>query len=162
MRRRGDWTLEMDDELRDLIEGQKLTYPQAGLIMGRTRNSIAGRCSRLGIHAVPPIKPLKPKPIPKPRIRPSRARKPPTVIVPQIPIRDGLAVLGLPRALLERGRRQCQFPLGDPREKDFGYCPNHKIPYQVYCLAHFKISRVAIKARVAQHWQVGSGREGQK
>lgn len=151
----------MDIELRDLIEGKKLDYQKAGKAMGRSRNSIAGRCYRLGIHAVPPTKPLK-HPKPRIRIRPSRARKPPTAISVQIPIGDGSAVLGLPRALLERGRRQCQFPIGDPTKPDFSYCTAPRQPHMPYCLAHWKVSRVAIRIKPQIAWQTGSGREGQK
>jgi len=48
---------------------------------------------------------------------------------------DGVDVTTL-RGLLELGAHSCRWPIGDPSQPGFGFCPEHIKTHSVYCEAH--------------------------
>lgn len=131
------WTGDEDDKLRDLLHSGA-TYLQAAKILNRSRNSIAGRASRLGIHAAVtdrPKKSIKRKKTVEPKV--------PEVVEPVIVVRrtnnnqkSGTAG----EAILKLGPYDCRWPIGDPLSNNFHYCGEYAEPGQPYCETHRKLA----------------------
>lgn len=54
-----DWTEQQISELKELVLG-KYTFTEIGKYLGKTKNSIAGKCHRLGLVSLSEVR-LKPK-----------------------------------------------------------------------------------------------------
>ena len=50
--------------------------------------------------------------------------------------------------LLKLAPQGCRWPVGDPSERDFGFCPGERIPDHSYCARHCRIAYQAPQRRV--------------
>lgn len=124
---------------------------------GITRNAVIGKVARLGLHSRN-TKERKPRIARRVPIRSSSAPPPPRR--PQ----DGppLASVPLPmvhaddiarKTLDQLERNDCRFPVGDPRDVQFGFCALQKHPGSSYCAGH------AARCSTAPHTRPGAPRE---
>lgn len=140
------FTEDEDDLIRKMVR-EGYSYAIIGERLNRSRNSVIGRGARLGLTT-------------KTLVRKARAKR------PQLEKKPSAAnwrtkeegQRGRLRQLLEAGpvpstddadipvsarvkhadleNNSCRWPLGDPREADFGFCPASKVPGLPYCEAH--------------------------
>ena len=52
-----------------------------------------------------------------------------------------------PVSLMELTSRTCRWPLGDPRDEDFGFCGAETVPTKPYCEYHTRIAWVPLRRR---------------
>ena len=53
--------------------------------------------------------------------------------------------------LMEVNGRMCRWPLGDPREENFGFCGGHSVEGLPYCADHAKVAyQAATRNRILQ------------
>jgi GcrA cell cycle regulator len=135
---------------------QLQTYVTAGLTcseiaaeIGVTRNAVIGKINRLGLSsgrgrgAIPG------------RMRAARMRAParPSRMarvlraVAAVPPAEPVAAIKAPPvegarrcSLLELASGGCRWPLGDPRNADFGFCGNDAIAGFSYCAGHLRMA----------------------
>lgn len=104
----------------------------------RTRNSIIGKCHRLGIRE-------KMAPA-EARIASGRHSREASFATRLrrglIPCAETAQIVDLPtkgkamKELLKLGGADCRWPLGDPKSKSFGFCGAPQKPGEVYCCDH--------------------------
>lgn len=77
-------------------------------------------------------------------------KPPPDVPVePYVPIPDDLDIPPNERkSLMDLEPNDCRWPIGDPQEKDFGFCGKPKLPGTSYCSHH--ASRAFVPVEVAR------------
>ena len=57
--------------------------------------------------------------------------------------------------MIELGPRQCRWPIGDPQDKNFGFCGCEALPGLPYCLEHSKIAyQAATRNRILKSQEV--------
>lgn len=156
-----EWTEERIKQLKDLwAEGHSATRI-AGLMSGLTRNAVLGKVHRLGLSnrrtkvsllgvatgdaAVVSQSPTRRR---RPQLTPGVPRPKLKVIVnpePTPPARDDTAIWEAapgekPVPLPEVEADMCRWPLGDPREKNFGFCGCPKAPGTSFCAHHKQLA----------------------
>lgn len=158
---RTSWSDEMVTRLRQLwAEG--LSASQIAKILGFTRNAVIGKAHRIdlpmrlwkrqgqGLARKPPTDNRYPRPRKsaaqraadaKERMRRLREERKTSrewrrrLMFDPPPAPDMLNV-----ALLDLEARHCRFPIGDPREADFGFCGSGREGVHPYCLYHMGIA----------------------
>ena len=151
-----EWTLAQETDLRKYHK-RGLPYSAISMLIGFTRNAISGKCFRLGLRkrterewfqtarkGVPrgqyrSKKPKRPKEVTKVE----KLNLPPRPKIPPI-IADPVVVVPLMK-LEDHG---CRWPIGDPKDANFGYCGYTKEPGKAYCLFHHHMGTVPDKRRV--------------
>lgn len=146
------WTDAKIERLRDMwAAGAK--KPQIALELDVTENAITGKVYRLGLSrrreismkakpiSVPPVIQVE-KPKPEPKVTPKAESKPKPVKAPprlepmskrHVPAVDSPS----PKPWIERGLRECAFPLGEPsRPAEQVCCANKTMPGTAYCQGH--------------------------
>lgn len=92
----------------------------------------------------PRVKQTKPKQAPRKWWQPAppEAEKPKPFVAEVLPSQDVARI-----SLAEMEARHCRWPVGDPRDRDFGYCGLQRVnPYDVrapYCAIHRKRARAS-------------------
>jgi len=113
-----------------------------------TRNSISGIAYRKGLQSK--AAPLKPKPRRAQQSRPHDGwfkPSPPEMKTPKpfVAVAEPEDVARI--SLAEMERRHCRWPVGDPRDPDFGYCGLPRVnPFEMscpYCTIHSKRARAS-------------------
>jgi hypothetical protein len=120
-----------------------------GRLLGRGKNSIAGRINRLKMaglitetYASPIRRPGAPAPQPRAAVpRPAQAARQPMVALPIIPLTPALSPPPL--------SGECRYPLWrDDERPDHRYCSRPARPGSAYCPA----CRAVCYAREPRHW----------
>ncbi|QTC92825.1 GcrA family cell cycle regulator [Brevundimonas goettingensis] len=136
------WTQDRIDRLRTLwLQGRTAEQVARALGADITRSAVLGKVHRLGLSAgrpAPPVKrPVQPRPLPPARPLPLKAVAKTRSRIPtpeDVPVREtGLATL------LSVGRRDCRWPMGDPRAEGFSLC-GLKAVRGAYCARHGAIA----------------------
>lgn len=153
----------------------RMSTAQMGKLVGTSRNAIIGLAHRAKIQLMasrkslpanrkrrerrkPPVlkvvealevpvksPPFAPAPAPQKTILPARLLpKPPVEVMAKklevVPVSKGIPL----SALTER---TCKFPIGDPRDADFGFCGHDKDIEKPYCAFHLKLVYVPATQR---------------
>ena len=125
------WTDDRVAILKKLWGEGKTAAEIANELGGVTRNAVIGKAHRLKLsNRVSPIQqnkkpaPAAPKPVVAKKVTPPVAKDENRETV----------------SLLELGPRMCRWPIGDPREKNFGFCGDHAISGLPYCTEHSKVA----------------------
>jgi GcrA cell cycle regulator len=137
------WTDERVSLLKKLWVEGKTAAEIAKELGGVTRNAVIGKAHRLKLsNRVSPIQQNK-KPVSK-QTPTVVAEKKIQRIIEQDNDRTGISLLDL-------GSRACRWPLGDPREENFGFCGGHSIEGLPYCADHAKVAyQAATRNRILQ------------
>lgn len=118
------WTIKEDSILKRLWP-TKVTVKQIGdRLVGRTKNAVLGRATRLGLETRESLL--------------GRNRKGPNTEKASFPkpvVREG------DHPLLHLRNNQCRWPIGDPQEANFHFCGDAAMEGEPYCLNHHTISR---------------------
>lgn len=132
------WTDERVALLKKLWGEGKTAAEIAKELGGVTRNAVIGKAHRLKLsNRVSPIQQNK-KPAPKQQAAPAQNNERKTV-KPSIPVStDDDDRDRIPLTDLKAG--QCRWPLGDPREKNFGFCGCKSLPGLPYCIEHAQVA----------------------
>lgn len=140
------WTDERVALLKKLWGEGKTAAEIAKELGGVTRNAVIGKAHRLKLSSrVSPIqqntKKVVKKVEEKPVVKKSRPMKPkPEVITKPV---------GELYQLSELKERMCRWPIGDPKEENFGFCGDRNIAGLPYCAEHAKIAyQAATKNRI--------------
>lgn len=151
------WTDKQKQDFKLLWETTKLSAREIGNRLHVTKNAVAGMRKRMNLEPRPcPIgvrspnpkrrgppsaKPAKTKkvaaapPPPEPAIAPPAAPPPVAPVRPAAPVRPPAApILGLVR--------ECQYPIGDPAQKDFRFCGEPPAIGKPYCRDHCAVAYV--------------------
>lgn len=160
------WTDERVETLRKLWTDGLSAAQIAKQLGGVTRNAVIGKVHRLGLSGrISPARP--PKRIPRPRlVKPQQNHSHGASSSPRLPaiIRPAPALEtiepqrladGSLHSLRDLSENLCKWPIGDPGDKEFGFCGRDKKCNSPYCDDH---SRVAFqpqpqrKRRAAGEW----------
>jgi GcrA cell cycle regulator len=145
------WTEERIEMLKKLLfDG--LSLKQIGRELGITRNSVVGKAHRLGLSKGGVPASIAATPVPR---GPRRIKRRPQNITPVL-AHINRADPGLPPTLstptpedIPMGERKtlmkllnndCRWPIGDPRDPDFGFCGAPKCAGSSYCAGHARIA----------------------
>ena len=138
------WTDERVALLKKLWVEGKTAAEIAKELGGVTRNAVIGKAHRLKLsNRVSPIQQNK-KPVAKPQPTAVAPEKKIQKIIEQDNLRKGIE-------LMEVNGRMCRWPLGDPREENFGFCGGHSVEGLPYCADHAKVAyQAATRNRILQ------------
>ena len=145
------WTDQMVEDLRQMwIEG--LTANEIAKKLGVSKNSIVGKVHRLCLTARPsPIKrkedEISPETIPVAENMPivEELAVQENVTPEQVENTSCLNPLGI--KLVNLDSHTCRWPLGDPRDEDFGFCGKKVRAGQTYCDEHSALAYVKATKR---------------
>lgn len=147
------WTDERVSVLKKLWGEGHTAAEIAKELGGVTRNAVIGKAHRLKLSGrVSPIQQNK-KPANKPIER--KVEKKSTQIasktspvVPLAPVEKKREKL---YGLTDLGPRMCRWPIGDPREQEFGFCGDGSMSGLPYCAEHAKAAyQAATRNRILQ------------
>lgn len=124
-----------------IADGLSYRQVQRTRLPHRTRNSIIGKCFRLGIREAmtPEVHRQRSSQHNNAgkfaaRMKRGLIRPPETAHVFDMTTK-GEAM----KTIMElRDGQHCKWPIGDPKSKAFGYCGEPQVPGEVYCCAHHK------------------------
>jgi GcrA cell cycle regulator len=133
------WTDERVALLKKMwIEG-KTAAEIAKELGGVTRNAVIGKAHRLKLsNRVSPIQ---------------QNKKPPAKIVPEKKVEKIVVRQRTEPAvsLIDLKGGECRWPIGDPREENFGFCGHNAIAGLPYCSEHAKVAyQAATRNRILQ------------
>lgn len=140
-----EWTEVDDATLRQLLKERK-SAKQIGDLLGRSKNSIIGRCHRLGLSKKSKAtrtraRARQPQPHGQTLLRQASSTKKSTVKPPQPYIERKAPKVGTTCTLLELTNQSCRFPFGDPRSPDFRFCGGPaNYPQTPYCDLHMRLA----------------------
>ena len=136
------WTAGKEQQLRRLWLDSSISTAQIGAILGFDRNTIDGKAHRMRL-------PPRPSPMTDPKQRnlslPAEERirmtsRPLQKIRPQPPTHKLVLPLEMETRAPKRRRltppEKCQWPIGDPKDKDFRFCEEDHLPGRPYCKMH--------------------------
>lgn len=129
------WTDDRVALLKKLWGEGKTAAEIAKELGGVTRNAVIGKAHRLKLsNRVSPIQQNKK---PAPVKTPANTQSPPATSAKkkaQLVREADDKRTRIPLTALQNG--ECRWPLGDPREKNFGFCGAEGLPGLPYCLEH--------------------------
>lgn len=124
------WTDDRVELLTKLWGEGKTAAEIAKELGGVTRNAVIGKAHRLKLsNRVSPIQQNNKKPAPKPAAPVKKSKQ----IVAEDEGREKFALTDL-------GPRQCRWPIGDPRDANFGFCGCESISGLPYCSEHAQVA----------------------
>jgi len=136
------WTPELTERLVALTKAGDSGSAIAAKL-GVTRSAVIGKVHRLGMQLgncrngngqIRTGRPQKPVLTSFNKYRNRKAKSKPEFQKAPIPPPN---VEDIPRkAFAELSENDCRFPVNDPKDSDFGFCGNSKIPGSSYCAAH--------------------------
>lgn len=145
------WTDDRVETLRKLWADGHSANQIAKQLGGVTRNAVIGKVHRLGLSGrITPARP--PKRIPRPRLaKPQqspqsvaavRLREPaPPRPAPQLEtIEPARLADGRLRGVRDLSEQVCKWPIGDPSDKEFGFCGREKVCNSPYCEEHARVA----------------------
>ena len=144
------WTDEKVEELRKLWD-KGLTANEIAKVLGVTKNAIVGKVHRLCLKARPsPIKPkgeetdaeiAKSEDIVVEEIEETEIEVlPEAVAEPEVSVSQ--SETGAKIRLVDLDSHTCRWPIGDPRDEDFGFCGKKVRTGQTYCDEHAAMAYV--------------------
>jgi GcrA cell cycle regulator len=120
------WTPAKEKVLRELW-GHGPSAREIGLKVGASRNAVIGKTRRMGLtSAVPPV---------KPRLRPSRAKKPKPLPRVKTPIKEPKYTT-LHAAMMGLTPNSCRWISGDPCKDSMAFCGVPAFEGKSYCEEH--------------------------
>lgn len=137
------WTKARVGRLTDLWQAGQ-SYTQIAAELSITRGAVSGHVRRLGLQRgsmVPNRRYAKP-PVAKVALLKEVAKAPPAS--PPSPPATAPDPLRIP--LLELHPFHCRWPIGDPRNADFGFCGHAKVG-RSYCEFHQSVAFVPLPKR---------------
>lgn len=120
------WDDEEEGLLRRFLD-EGLTFKQISTILKKTRNAVIGKANRLGLLGEKRVTHTAPR----------AAAAALVVSLPEAtPAREARVADGsrLPQ------QRQCRWPFGDPRTKDFHFCTKDRSWHSSYCEEHHRMA----------------------
>lgn len=123
------WTLE-DAEIVRKLYYSRVSFSEIGARLGRSRNSIAGLCSRMEFERGPAPE-RKKKAVAK--INVVEIEEPVEEIVVESEPKDKT------KSLIELEPHDCRWPIGD---SDFRFCGEIAVEGRPYCLEHCQLAYV--------------------
>lgn len=150
-----NWTPEVIDQLCALWD-EGVSTEEIGRRLGCSKGCVIGKAHRMGCDPRPsPVAFRKivaarrergPKPKPAPKLRAITPPLPAPPPRPQTVLARTGGTLPSVRPLVAAGAAtSCQFPIGDPREKDFRFC-GELVWKRSYCLECYRIAYVRVRA----------------
>jgi len=135
------WTDERVAILKKLWGEGKTAAEIAKELGGVTRNAVIGKAHRLKLsNRVSPIQQNKKPAAPKPVIKEKKVHR----VLEQDNDREKVSLTDL-------GAHSCRWPIGDPREKDFGFCGGKAMAGLPYCMEHAKVAyQAATRNKILQ------------
>lgn len=139
------WTEKMVEDLRQMwLEG--LTANEIAKKLGVSKNSIVGKVHRLCLTARP--SPIKKKDeeiqeivVAEKNEQSVEVAETAEIVTSEISeVKDNPATLGI--KLVNLDSHTCRWPLGDPRDEDFGFCGKKVRAGQTYCDEHSAMAYV--------------------
>lgn len=133
------WTDERVSLLKQLWGEGKTAAEIAQELGGVTRNAVIGKAHRLKLSGrVSPIQQNK-KPAAKIKAKkPEKFQASNTNVAPFIPDTSDDQKERI--ALMDLGPKMCRWPLGDPRQENFGFCGSTTIDGIPYCMKHAQVA----------------------
>ena len=150
------WTNESVEELRRLWD-KGLTASEIAKKLGVTKNAIVGKVHRLCLKARP--SPIKTKDEEMKQVQETVAQEVvvEAEIVEDIPVEEKVSETdstsistsndGNKLKLVDLDSHTCRWPLGDPRDDDFGFCGKKVRAGQTYCDEHSAMAYVKATRR---------------
>ena len=150
------WTNESVEELRRLWD-KGLTASEIAKKLGVTKNAIVGKVHRLCLKARP--SPIKTKDEEMKQVQETVAQKVvvEAEIVEELPVEENVSETdstsistsndGNKLKLVDLDSHTCRWPLGDPRDDDFGFCGKKVRAGQTYCDEHSAMAYVKATRR---------------
>ncbi len=132
------WTDDRVALLKKLWGEGKTAAEIAGELGGVTRNAVIGKAHRLKLsNRVSPIQQNK-KQVPANKSVPDKKIETKVAAAPYVAVetdcnRNRVKLMALKPSM-------CRWPLGDPRDEDFGFCGDHVIAGLPYCAEHAKMA----------------------
>lgn len=128
------WTDDRITLLKRLWGEGKTAAEIAKALGGVTRNAVIGKAHRLKLsNRVSPIQQNNKKSIPVvAKVQPQPIERK----IQKAPVQDNRKRV----PLTELKANECRWPLGDPRDQNFGFCGCSQIPGLPYCAEHAKIA----------------------
>ncbi len=135
------WTDDRVTLLKKLWSEGKTAAEIAKELGGVTRNAVIGKAHRLKLSSrVSPIQQNK---------KPLQAKKAPEKKKPHKPMVQDMNREKYDLIDLKGG--QCRWPIGDPKEKNFGFCGDEGVPGLPYCMEHAQMAyQAATRNRLLQ------------
>lgn len=136
------WTDDRVELLTKLWGEGKTAKEIAEKLGGVTRNAVIGKAHRLKLSGrASPIQQSKKKTVAKVpantskpvAVTPEKKVKKPTPVRQEKASEDSIDLIDL-------GAHNCRWPIGDPQEKNFGFCGDESLPSLPYCLEHSKLA----------------------
>jgi GcrA cell cycle regulator len=151
-----EWTESRITTLTTLWQAGQSASQVARQLGGVSRSAVIGKVHRLGLsgRAVP----ARPRAVAAPRasraMRPSSAAKERAIRLSTVersphvasvkgylpPVRTPADELTATATLMTLGPASCRWPIGDPRDDDFGYCGRPRPPMSTYCDCHAQVA----------------------
>jgi GcrA cell cycle regulator len=144
------WPEDKERRLRQLWAEGWSASQIAERIGGVSRNAVIGKLHRMGlVEAKRPGAKRAPPRATKPKSVTWQPKKPKAEDVPyREPPPDVPAEKRVKHNDLEA--HHCRWPCGDPKETDFGFCGEQKIPGQAYCRGHLEKATETVEMRRAR------------
>lgn len=144
------WTDDRVEILKKLWGEGHTAAEIAKELGGVTRNAVIGKAHRLKLSGrASPIQQAPKKTASNANAKPAPEKKPAPVVAPAVE-----AILESDKtrkrmALTDLKPNQCRWPIGDPQDKDFGFCGAHGADSAMpYCPEHAQLAyQAASKAR---------------
>jgi GcrA cell cycle regulator len=124
------WPDDDVKKLREYVE-KGLTAKQIGILLGKTRNAVIGAIHRHRFQTLAP-RPAKKEDRAVAVDAPCGFPSPPEQPAREARVADGLR--------LPQTDKQCRWPFGDPRDKDFHFCTNERSWNSPYCDEHHRMA----------------------
>lgn len=128
------WTDDRITLLKRLWSEGKTAAEIAKALGGVTRNAVIGKAHRLKLsNRVSPIQQNNKKSAPvSAKIQPQSVERK----IQKAPAQDNRKRI----PLVDLKANQCRWPIGDPREENFGFCGHTQIAGLPYCAEHAKLA----------------------
>lgn len=128
------WTDDRITLLKRLWGEGKTAAEIAKALGGVTRNAVIGKAHRLKLsNRVSPIQQNNKKPA---AVAVKTQPQPIERKIQKAPAQDNRKRV----PLMDLKSNECRWPLGDPRDENFGFCGHAQIPGLPYCAEHAKIA----------------------
>lgn len=130
------WTDDRVAVLKKLWGEGKTAAEIAKELGGVTRNAVIGKAHRLKLsNRVSPIQQNKKVAAPKPQNQNTQTPVQPRKRIKEVIDDDRERI-----PLTDLNAGECRWPMGDPREANFGFCGCKALPSLPYCLEHSQVA----------------------
>lgn len=151
------WSEERVDALKKLWAEGLPASTIAAELGGITRSAVLGKVHRLGLSGRPKSPPPAPRRCRKRQLANARSVAPPiTQPLPAAEIEiepnpaENIAPIGQRCTILDLTDSKCHWPIGDPREADFGFCGGKALDGLPYCGRHARMAYETAQERASR------------